>query len=128
MARIVSREGDLQSAVAGQSVTLTLADEVDCSRGDVIEEFDYADLYAPVDLEIGHCRLSLAEPREGAASVDGASHVRVATKYPGLTRRQLRSTPLRSRPSNAPSRSAGSASPTTCRVRSPFSRATMRPM
>lgn len=54
---------------------------------DVIEEFDYADLYAPVDLDIGHCRLSLAEPREGAASVDGASHVRVATKYPNLTRR-----------------------------------------
>ena len=54
---------------------------------DVIEEFDYADLYAPVDLDIGHCHLAVAEPREGAASVDGASHVRVATKYPNLTRR-----------------------------------------
>ncbi|MEZ5680088.1 MAG: ATP phosphoribosyltransferase [Erythrobacter sp.] len=54
---------------------------------DVIEEFDYADLYAPVDLDIGHCHLALAEPKEGAASVDGASHVRVATKYPNLTRR-----------------------------------------
>ena len=29
-------DGDLDEAVAGQSVTLTLADEVDCSRGDVI--------------------------------------------------------------------------------------------
>ncbi len=29
-------DGDLEEAVAGQSVTLTLADEVDCSRGDVI--------------------------------------------------------------------------------------------
>jgi ATP phosphoribosyltransferase len=29
---------------------------------DVIDEFDYADLYAPVDLNIGHCRLSVAEP------------------------------------------------------------------
>ncbi len=36
VARIVSMGGDLEQAVAGQSVTLTLADEVDCSRGDVI--------------------------------------------------------------------------------------------
>ncbi len=34
--RIVTLDGDLERAVAGQSVTLTLADEVDCSRGDVI--------------------------------------------------------------------------------------------
>jgi bifunctional enzyme CysN/CysC len=36
VARIVDYDGDLQAAVAGQSVTLTLTDEVDCSRGDVI--------------------------------------------------------------------------------------------
>jgi bifunctional enzyme CysN/CysC len=36
IARIVTLGGDLPEAVAGQSVTLTLADEVDCSRGDVI--------------------------------------------------------------------------------------------
>ncbi len=36
VARIVTFDGDLELAVAGQSVTLTLADEVDCSRGDVI--------------------------------------------------------------------------------------------
>jgi bifunctional enzyme CysN/CysC len=34
--RVVTLDGDLDQAVAGQSVTLTLADEVDCSRGDVI--------------------------------------------------------------------------------------------
>ena len=34
--RIVTMDGDLDQAVAGQSVTVTLADEVDCSRGDVI--------------------------------------------------------------------------------------------
>ena len=33
---IVTFDGELEEAVAGQSVTLTLADEVDCSRGDVI--------------------------------------------------------------------------------------------
>ncbi len=40
VARIVSFDGDLDMAVAGQSVTLTLADEIDCSRGDVIAAAD----------------------------------------------------------------------------------------
>ena len=40
--RIVTLDGDLDVAVAGQSVTLTLADEVDCSRGDVIAAADSA--------------------------------------------------------------------------------------
>jgi bifunctional enzyme CysN/CysC len=34
--RIVTFDGDLEQAVAGQSVTITLADEIDCSRGDVL--------------------------------------------------------------------------------------------
>jgi len=34
--RVVTLGGDLDEAVAGESVTVTLADEVDCSRGDVI--------------------------------------------------------------------------------------------
>ena len=38
VARIVTADGDLEKAVAGQSVTLTLAEEVDCSRGDVIAD------------------------------------------------------------------------------------------
>jgi bifunctional enzyme CysN/CysC len=40
IARIVQQGGDLDRAVAGQSVTVTLADEVDCSRGDVIAPAD----------------------------------------------------------------------------------------
>lgn len=36
VSRIVTMNGDLSEAVAGQSITLCLADEVDCSRGDVI--------------------------------------------------------------------------------------------
>jgi bifunctional enzyme CysN/CysC len=36
VARIVTMDGDFEAASAGQSVTLTLADEIDCSRGDVI--------------------------------------------------------------------------------------------
>ena len=54
---------------------------------DVLGEFAYEELYAPVDLGIGHCRLSVAEPADLAAHDDprGWSHVRVATKYPHLT-------------------------------------------
>ncbi|WP_298215255.1 sulfate adenylyltransferase subunit CysN [Acidocella sp.] len=40
VARIVTFDGDLPQAVAGQSVTLCLADEIDCSRGDVITAAD----------------------------------------------------------------------------------------
>jgi bifunctional enzyme CysN/CysC len=36
IARIVTRDGDLSEAGAGQSVTFTLEDEIDCSRGDLI--------------------------------------------------------------------------------------------
>jgi len=58
---------------------------------DVLMEFDYSELYAPVDLGIGHCRLSVAEPADMAATDDprGWSHVRVATKYPYVTRRHF---------------------------------------
>lgn len=55
---------------------------------DVIDEFDYSELYAPVDLGIGRCRISVAMP-EGAAQNPHAGHLRVATKYPSLTRRHF---------------------------------------
>jgi len=58
---------------------------------DVVEEFNYPDLYAPVDLAIGHCRLSVAEPAAAAGQSGHASHLRVATKYPNLTRRYFES-------------------------------------
>lgn len=56
---------------------------------DVIEEFDYAELYAPVDLAIGRCHLAVAEPAGADSAQSGASHLRVATKYPNLTRRHF---------------------------------------
>ena len=40
ISRIVTKDGDLDQAVAGQSITLTLTDEVDISRGDVISTVD----------------------------------------------------------------------------------------
>lgn len=54
---------------------------------DVIEEFDYDELYAPVDLKIGQCRLSVAMPDDLATKEDISkwSHIRVVTKYPNLT-------------------------------------------
>lgn len=56
---------------------------------DVVEEFAYPDLYAPVDLDIGHCRLSVAEPVDQSAAPGSVSHLRVASKYPSLTRRHF---------------------------------------
>ena len=56
---------------------------------DVLMEFDYPEIYAPLDLGIGRCRVSVAEPVETAGMDDPAtwSRVRVATKYPGIARR-----------------------------------------
>jgi len=58
---------------------------------DVIMEFDYPELYAPLDLKVGHCRVSVAETTELAGKDDPSrwSHVRVATKYPEITRRHF---------------------------------------
>ena len=54
---------------------------------DVLLEFEYDEIYAPIDLDIGHCRLSVAEPVEMSKTDDPKkwSHVRVATKYPHVT-------------------------------------------
>ncbi|MBZ6377665.1 ATP phosphoribosyltransferase [Pacificimonas flava] len=58
---------------------------------DVVDEFSYDALYAPVDLGIGACRLSVAEPKALAEDDDPRlwSHVRVATKYPNTTSRHF---------------------------------------
>lgn len=65
------------------------AAQVGIVGSDVIEEFDYADLYAPVDLGIGLCRLSVARMASDTGEADNISHLRVATKYPSLTRRHF---------------------------------------
>jgi ATP phosphoribosyltransferase len=52
---------------------------------DVVLEFGYSELYAPVDLGIGRCRLSVAGAAGQPFDVSRMSHVRVATKYPHLT-------------------------------------------
>ncbi|MDX1975929.1 MAG: ATP phosphoribosyltransferase [Rickettsiales bacterium] len=67
------------------------AAHIGVAGSDVLMEFDYSDLYAPLDLNIGHCRLSMAEPEVMEAKDDlvRASHVRIATKYPNLTRKHF---------------------------------------
>ena len=58
---------------------------------DVLMEFDHPEIYSPVDLKVGRCRLSVAEPIELAANEDPRrwSHLRIATKYPNVTRRHF---------------------------------------
>jgi ATP phosphoribosyltransferase len=63
------------------------AAEIGIAGNDVLMEFDYPEIYAPLDLGIGKCRLAVAEPAELAGEDDPSrwSHIRVATKYPTIT-------------------------------------------
>jgi len=67
------------------------AAQLGIAGSDVVMEFQYPELYAPLDLDIGHCHLAVAEPAEMVAGDDPArwSHIRVATKYPEITRRHF---------------------------------------
>lgn len=64
------------------------AAQLGIAGSDVLEEFDYHELYAPLDLHIGKCHLALAAlDVELGKDLQRESHVRVATKYPNITRR-----------------------------------------
>jgi ATP phosphoribosyltransferase len=67
------------------------AAQLGIAGNDVLLEFDYPEIYAPVDLKIGKCRLSVAEPAEMSEKDDPSrwSHIRVATKYPHITQRHF---------------------------------------
>jgi ATP phosphoribosyltransferase len=60
---------------------------------DVLMEFDSSQIYAPVDLGVGGCRMIVAEPIEMAPDDNPQrwSHIRIATKYPEITRRHFAS-------------------------------------
>src|SRR5271169_219422 len=64
------------------------AAQLGIAGNDVLMEFNYSEIYAPLDLKIGRCRLVVAEPAELVAKDEPRqwSHVRVATKYPEITR------------------------------------------
>ena len=86
--RLVHECGDIRVLVvrAGDVPTYVEygAADIGVAGRDVLEE-EGRDLYEPVDLGIGACRMVVAEPV--ARPVDLASHIhlRVATKYPGIT-------------------------------------------
>jgi len=67
------------------------AAQMGVAGNDVLMEFDYPELYAPLDLGVGRCHIAVAEPAELVRTDDPArwSHVRVATKYPSITRRHF---------------------------------------
>jgi ATP phosphoribosyltransferase len=79
------RSFDVASFVAFGAAPLGVA------GNDVLMEFDYSEIYAPLDLDIGHCRMAVATPIEEAGEEDPRSwsHIRVATKYPEITRRHF---------------------------------------
>jgi ATP phosphoribosyltransferase len=67
------------------------AAQLGVAGNDVLMEFDSAEIYAPLDLDIGHCHMAVAAPADWAAHEDPKSwsHLRVATKYPEIARRHF---------------------------------------
>src|SRR5271170_1752859 len=64
------------------------AAQIGICGADVLMEFDTTEIYAPLDLGIGACRVSVAEPVDAPADDPREwSTVRVATKYPNIARR-----------------------------------------
>ena len=61
--------------------------QIGIAGNDVLMEFDFSEIYAPLDLGIGKCRLSIAQPNslDAGMALDRLSHVRIATKYPHIT-------------------------------------------
>lgn len=67
------------------------AAQLGVAGNDVLMEFDYSEIYAPLDLNIGHCRIAVAAPADWVALRDDTrlSHIRIATKYPEVARRHF---------------------------------------
>ncbi len=67
------------------------AAQIGVAGNDVLMEFDYSEIYAPLDLDIGHCRMMVAAPSDWVGTEDPRSwsHIRVGTKYPEVTRRHF---------------------------------------
>jgi len=64
------------------------AAQIGIAGEDVIKEFDYSELYAPLELNIGHCRLSVAALKTlwKKENPETWSNIRVATKYPNISK------------------------------------------
>ena len=64
------------------------AAQIGIAGEDVIKEFDYSEVYAPLELNIGHCRLSVEALKTLLKKEDPEtwSNIRVATKYPNISK------------------------------------------
>ena len=64
------------------------AAQIGIAGEDVIREFNYSEIYAPLELNIGHCRLSVAALKTLLKKEDPEtwSNIRVATKYPNISK------------------------------------------
>ena len=60
---------------------------------DVLAEFDHSEIYSPLDLNLGNCRMVVATKKEMLLKEDPLewSYVRVATKYPNITKKHFES-------------------------------------
>ena len=58
---------------------------------DVLLEFESREIYAPLDLDLGHCRMVVAAPGDLVKRDNPKrwSHIRIATKYPEITKRHF---------------------------------------
>ena len=61
------------------------AAQIGVAGDDVINEFNYEEIYNYYDLKIGKCRLSVAKIKEKKPTVDKKGHIIVATKYKNIT-------------------------------------------
>jgi len=64
------------------------AAQIGIAGEDVIKEFDYSEIYAPLNLNIGHCRLSVAALTSllEKENPETWSNIRIATKYPNISK------------------------------------------
>jgi ATP phosphoribosyltransferase len=79
---LIVRDTDVPSYVEHGAADLGIAGR------DVLEEQD-RDLYEPLDLEIGRCRMVVAEPEDRPVDENAHLHLRYATKFAEVTRRHL---------------------------------------
>jgi ATP phosphoribosyltransferase len=79
---LIVRDADVPAYVEHGAADLGIAGR------DVLEEQD-RDLYEPLDLGIGRCRMVVAEPEGRPVDESAQVHLRYATKFPEITRRHL---------------------------------------
>jgi ATP phosphoribosyltransferase len=79
---LVLRSSDVPTYVAHGAA------DVGVAGSDVLDE-DGKDLYEPLDLGIGRCRMIVAERADARVDEGAQAHIRIATKYPRTTRAHL---------------------------------------